>query len=179
LNQLLFPLIGIDPRAMRQLTGKESHDSHPALAHVLGSSKDEDFERSVAGIHAVVEELSERPRLLRSSCLSSIDSIKGLIQEQSHGPRVVHPAGAVLIQTRVVPQQCQEVGHDEHEARQRDQIGRHAHREALDDHIRVEGLEDVLGGERPVHGRVLVLLEARQLFLSHVHHLGGASFRFV
>lgn len=98
--------------------------------------------------------------------MRAIHGIKSLVQEQPRSPRVVDPARAVLVQGRVVPQHGQKVGHDEEEARQRDEVGRHAHREALDDDVRVEGLEDVLGRQRPVHRGVLVLLEGGQLALS-------------
>lgn len=78
-----------------------------------------------------------------------------------------------MIQSRVVPQEGEEVGDDEAEAAQGDQVGSHAHGEALDDYIGVEWLEDILGNERVVDCRILVLLQVRQVFLSYVDHLGG------
>lgn len=101
-----------------------------------------------------------------------VNSVKGLIQKQAQGPRVVDPRRAILVERGVVPQQGQEVGHDEHEARQRDEVGRHAHREALDDDMCVKWLQHVFGRERPVHPGVLVLLERRELALADVNHLG-------
>lgn len=104
--------------------------------------------------------------------LSAIDRIKGLIEKETDGPAVVDPRRAVLVQRRVVPQQRQEVGDHEHEPRERDEVRRHRPREEADDNIGVEGLEDVLGRQRSVDRRVLVLLEIRQVFLPHVDHLG-------
>jgi hypothetical protein len=106
----------------------------------------------------------------KHSRLRPIHSIKSLIQEQAHPPAVIHPRRAILIQGGVVPQHGEEVGHDEHEARQRDQVGRHAHREALDDKVGVEGLEDVLGRQRAVDAGVLVLPQSREVILAEVHH---------
>lgn len=146
------------------LTSEKSHDGHPALAHVLGSGKDEDFEGSVASIDAMVKEFAERTGLSRSSSdryrvsciltcradmhvysrLTTINGIKSLIQEQAGCPAIVDPGRTVLVQCRIIPQHCQDVCHDKHEARQRDKVGRHAHGETLDDYICVEGLEDVL-----------------------------------
>lgn len=84
------------------------------------------------------------------SRLRAVNRIEGLVQEQADRPAVVDPRRAVLVEGRVVPQQRAEVDDDEHEAREGDQVGRHPHGEALDDHIRVEGLEDVPRHERVV-----------------------------
>lgn len=176
------------------LTGEHGRNGVPALAHVLRRGKDEDFESGVAGVDAMVEELAQRSRLSRASPiyhqhtyphptsptrnnsrLRPIDSIKSLIQEQADSPAIVHPGRAVLVQHGRVPQQGREVGDDEGEAGQGDGVGRHAHGEALDDEVRVEGLEDVLAGQRAVDRRVLVLLERGELPLADVDHRCGAS----
>jgi hypothetical protein len=47
---------------------------------------------------------------------------------------------------------------------------RHGHREALDDHMGVEGLEDISRDETVVDAGVLVLLQLGQLALPDVHH---------
>ena len=104
--------------------------------------------------------------------LRSIHGIKSLVQEQPDSPAVVDPARAVLVECWSVPQQGQEVDDDEHESGEGDHVGRHAEREALDDHMRVEGLQNVFGHQRPVHPGVLVLLEGREVPLPYVNHLG-------
>lgn len=48
-------------------TCEENGDRLPALAHVLRGGEDEDLERGVEGIDAVVEELPKRTGLLRTS----------------------------------------------------------------------------------------------------------------
>lgn len=85
------------------------------------------------------------------SRLGSVDSIKGLVQKQTDGPAVVNPARAVLVEGWVVPEECPEVGDHKHEAGEGDQVGCHGHGEALDDHIGVEWLEDVLAGQAAVY----------------------------
>lgn len=79
------------------------------------------------------------------SRLGAIHGIKGLVQEQSNGPAVVDPAGTVLVEAWIVPQQRQEVDDDKREAGESDGIGRHRHGKTLDDHIGIEGLQDVFG----------------------------------
>lgn len=41
----------------------------------------------------------------------------------------------------------------------------------MDDEVGVERLEDVFGNQRPIHGRVLVLFQGREVVLPHVDHL--------
>lgn len=103
--------------------------------------------------------------------MRSVYGIEGLVEEQSNSPRIVDPWRAVLIKRWVVPEQREEVGNDKHETRQSDQVGRHAHWEALDDYVGVERLEDVLGHQRVIDGRVLVLLQVGQELFPHVDHL--------
>jgi hypothetical protein len=50
---------------------------------------------------------------------------------------------------------------------------RHRHREALDNDIGIEGLEDVLGHQRLVDAGILVLVQLGQVALPNVHHLAG------
>lgn len=107
----------------------------------------------------------------KDSRLSTINGVKCLVEQQTNGPAVVDPAWAVLIQGGVVPQHGQEVEDDERKARQRNEVRRHVHREAVDDKVGVEGLENVFRHQGPVHGRVLVLLQGREVVLPHVHHL--------
>jgi hypothetical protein len=47
---------------------------------------------------------------------------------------------------------------------------RHPHWKAVDYHIVVEGLENILREQAVIDARVLVLLELGQLILSDVHH---------
>lgn len=154
------------------LTSEEGCDSHPALSHVLTGSEDQDLETSVERIDAVVKQLAQRTALLRPPSLATVDGIESLVQEQAEGPAVIDPAGAILVEGGVVPQQGEEVDDDEHEAREGDEVGRHAHRKALDDHICVKGLEDVFRGEGPIDARVLVFAERGEIPLTDVHHLG-------
>ncbi len=119
---------------------------------------------------AVVEQLAQGPALASAARLCPIDRVKGLVQEQAGGPAVVDPRRAVAVEAGRVPQQRQEVGHDEAEARQRDEVGRHAGGEAVDHHARVEGLEDVLGRQTPVDRGVLVVPQVGQLLLANVDH---------
>lgn len=106
----------------------------------------------------------------KSLRLGTVYSVKSLVEQQSNGPAIVHPAGAVLIQGGVVPQHGQEVEHDKRESRQGDEIRCHAHWEAVDDKFGVERLEDIFRHERPIHGRVLVLFQGREVVLPHVDH---------
>lgn len=129
--------------------------------------------------------------------LRPVHRVKGLVEKQAGSPAVVYPRRAVLVEGRIVPQQGEEVGDDEHEPRERDQVRRHRYGEALDDHIGVERLQDVLGEQRVVDlggrkhrqpcidtgrrqistpkevatdTRVLVLLQVRQKLLPDVYH---------
>lgn len=77
--------------------------------------------------------------------LASVNSVKCLIQEQSNGPRIIHPRGAILVQSGSIPQQSQEVCDNETKARQSDQVWCHAHGKALDDEICIEGLQHIFG----------------------------------
>lgn len=106
------------------------------------------------------------------SRLRAIDGVKGLVEEEADGPGIVDPRRAVLVQGGVVPEEGEEVEDDEHEAAQGDQVRGHGHGEALDDHIGVEGLQDVLGRERVIDARVLVLFEVGQILFPHVNHDG-------
>lgn len=102
--------------------------------------------------------------------LTTIHSIKSLIQEQANAPTEIDPRRTILIQRRVIPQQRQEISNDEKEARQGNQIRRHPHGKALDNDIGVEGFEHIAGEQRVVYSGVLVLLEVGQLLLSDVYH---------
>lgn len=108
---------------------------------------------------------------LRDIRLGAIDGIKGLVNEQAGGPCVVDPRRTILVERRVVPEQGEEVGDDEHEARQGDQVWGHPHGEALDDDMGVEGFEDILGCQRMVDAAVFVVPEVWQELLPHVDHL--------
>lgn len=182
--------------------GEEGRDRLPRLAHVLGAGEDEDLEGRVAGVDTVIEELAEGPGLAGSatvrhtslwsvtcphlvpSCgeaapvkgdvrLGAVNGVECLVEEETDGPAEVDPWWAVLVERRIVPEQGQQVGDDKGEARQGDEVWRHALGEALDDDIVVEGLEDVLGRQRVVDAGIPVLLEVWQLFLPYVDHDGG------
>lgn len=62
----------------------------------------------------------EAPEKTRDLRLGTVNSVKRLVEQQSDGPAVVHPAWTVLIQRGVVPQHGQEIDDDEHESRQGD-----------------------------------------------------------
>lgn len=109
------------------------------------------------------------------SRLRPVNRVKCLVQEQSHGPTGINPRRTILIQARIVPQQRQEIHDHKRESRQRDEVGRHPHGEALDGDIGVEGLEDVARGQRSIYAAIFVLLEVRQLVLSHVDHSAGCG----
>lgn len=106
------------------------------------------------------------------SRLGAVDSIESLVEEEADGPAVVDPRRAVLIESRVVPQERQDIENDEQEACQCNQIGCHAHWKQLDNEIVVKRLKDVFGCQRPVNGGVLVLLQRRKLTLSEINHAG-------
>ena len=105
--------------------------------------------------------------------LGAVNGVECLIEEEANGPGVVHPWWAVLVKRRVIPEQRQQVGDDEGETGKSDEVWRHALREALDDDIVIEGLEDVLGRQRTIDAGVFVLLEVWQLLLPYVDHDGG------
>lgn len=169
------------------------------MSHVLRGSKDQDLEGGVEGIDTMVKELSQGTGLLGSSParhilasfqyfpqsryhlqivylsrsnsrLRSVNGVKGLVQEQADGPRVVDPGRAIGIQARVIPQEGQEVGDDKGEAGEGDEVRGHPYREALDDDVGVEGLEDVFGEQGAVDARVLVVFERGELALADVDH---------
>lgn len=77
-----------------------------------------------------------------------------------------------MVEGGSVPQKSQEIGDDEKETGQSDEVGRHAHREAFDNNLCIERLEDVFRGERVINARILVVPESRELFLPDVHHDG-------
>jgi hypothetical protein len=54
---------------------------------------------------------------------------------------------------------------------------RHPHRKALDHHMRVERLEDILREQTVVYTRILVLFEFGELVLADVHHVCRAARR--
>ena len=47
---------------------------------------------------------------------------------------------------------------------------RHGHWETIDDHIRIERLEDISWDQGMVHSRIFVRFQARKVFLSYVDH---------
>jgi len=175
-GMVFFP--GLDVEG--EEAGAEAGDGLPALAHVGRGCEDNDLERRVEGVDSVVEELAKGSGLAsatagesisraalklqveynirtKHSRLCTINRVKGLVQKQTQSPAVIDPSGTVLVQAGVIPEQGQKVGYDKHEARQRNQVRGHAHREQLDDDIGVERLEDVARQQRVVDTRVLVL----------------------
>lgn len=107
--------------------------------------------------------------------LASVNRVECLIQEQSKGPRIVHPRGAILVQSGSIPQQSQEVCDNETKARQSDQVWGHAHGEALDDEVCIEGLQNIFGEQGMVNAGVLVLAERGKLLLPDVNHRDSLS----
>lgn len=166
-DQMLFGL-----RRGRKRTGKEREDSHPALPHVLTRGKDQNLQTRVQRINTMIKQLPQRATLPRPPRLAAIDRIERLVQEQADGPAVVDPAGAVLVEGGVVPEQGEEVRDDEEEAGEGDEVGGHGHGEALDDDVGVEGLEDVFGGEGVVDAGVFVFFEGGEFPLANVDHDG-------
>lgn len=67
----------------------------------------------------MIKQLPQRTTLSGSSCLSPIARIKSLIQEQTNRPTQIHPARAILIQCRIVPQKCKNINNHEYKARER------------------------------------------------------------
>ena len=101
-------------------TSEKSENRLPALAEVHGGGEEDDLERGIDGIDAVVKELTQRATLPRPARLRAIDGVKRLVQEESNGPACVHPRRAVLIERRRVPEQCQKVCDDEAKTGERD-----------------------------------------------------------
>lgn len=62
-----------------QLTSKQREHRLPALAQVHGRGEEEDFERGVDRVDAVVEELAQGTALASSSSLAAVHSIEGLV----------------------------------------------------------------------------------------------------
>lgn len=102
--------------------------------------------------------------------LRAINSIESLVQEQANRPTGINPRRTILIQGRIVPKQRQDVDHDEGEADQGDHVRGHPHGKTFYDKVGIEGLEDITRQERMVNTLVLVFLQVRKLFLSHVNH---------
>ncbi|KAL8992640.1 MAG: hypothetical protein Q9188_007540, partial [Gyalolechia gomerana] len=50
--------------------------------------------------------------------LGAIDSVKGLVEEETNGKGPIYPRRHILVHCRVVPQHGQEVDYDEAEARE-------------------------------------------------------------
>ena len=123
----------------------------------------------------MIEQLPQRPTLMRPSRLRPINRIKRLIQKQSNCPTRIHPRRHILIKRGIIPKQGQEVEDDEGEAGKGDGIGCHGHGEAFYDDVVVEGLEDVFGGEGVVDAGVLVAVEAFEVFLADVDHVEGGG----
>lgn len=107
--------------------------------------------------------------------LRAIHRVKGLVKEQSNGPREVNPSRAVLIERGVIPQKGQKIGNDKQESRQGNHIWRHSHGETVNDKVGVERLEDVLGHQRAINRRVLVFPQRGQLMLPYVDHFDNCS----
>ena len=120
----------------------------------------------------MIEQLPQRPALMRSPSLRPIHSIKSLIQKEPNGPRSVHPSWHILIERRVVPEEGQEIHDDEAEAGERDGIRCHGHGEAFYDDVVVEGFEDVFRDEGVVDAGVFVLFEAFEALCPYVDHFG-------
>ena len=102
--------------------------------------------------------------------MRSIHGIKGLVEEQSNRPGEVHPRWAVGVQCRIIVEHGQKVDNDKAEAAEGDGIGRHRHREAFDDHVRVEWLQDVLGREGLVDACIFILVQLLQVSRPDIHH---------
>lgn len=62
----------------------------------------------------MIEKLSKRTTLFCSSCLCAIDRVKCLVQKKADGPREVDPGWTVLVETRIVVEESDEI--DDHEA---------------------------------------------------------------
>ena len=68
----------------------------------------------------MVEQLSQRTALVGSSRLASIHGIESLVEEQADRPTEINPRWAVLIQSRRVPKEGEEITNNKGKARQRD-----------------------------------------------------------
>lgn len=64
----------------------------------------------------MVKEFSKRATLVRSSGLCPINSIEGLVKEQSDRPAQVYPGRTVRVKSGIVVQHSQEIDNDEAEA---------------------------------------------------------------
>jgi len=172
----------------RLLTSEEDHDGLPSHSQVLRGGKNETFKGSIHSINTVIEQLTKRTTLvstssticqphsrsqegnLRNVRLTAIYCIESLIQEQPNSPTDINPRRTILIERRVIPEQRQQINNHKAEPAERDQVGRHAHRETLDDHICIERFQDVARQQRVVDTGVLVLFQVRQVLLADVDH---------
>lgn len=109
---------------------------------------------------------------MRPPRLCTIYCIECLVEEQANRPGCVNPAWHILVESRVVPKQGQEVDYNKAEAGQCDGIGRHRHGKAVDNDIVVKGFEDVFRGQGMVDTGVLVAVETLQVLGANVDHLG-------
>lgn len=62
----------------------------------------------------MVKKLSKGSALMCSACLSAVDRVEGLIEEEPKCPACIHPWWAVCVKGRVVPEERQEI--DDYEA---------------------------------------------------------------
>lgn len=85
------------------LTSKKCENRLPALAQVHSSGEEQDLQRGIDGINAMVEQLSQRSTLTCPPRLASIHCIESLVQEQAYRPTRIDPRWAVLIERRRVP----------------------------------------------------------------------------
>lgn len=52
--------------------------------------------------------------------MRTIDSVKGLVKEESNGPTCIYPTRTILVQAWIVPEECKKVDNDESESRKGD-----------------------------------------------------------
>jgi hypothetical protein len=103
-----------------KLTRKQRQDSLPALSEVHSRREQQHLEGCVDSIDSMVKQLAQGAALVCPACLASIHGVESLVEEETDGPAEVYPRRAVLIQSRRVPKQGDEVEDDETESRERD-----------------------------------------------------------
>lgn len=103
-------------------TGECRQDCRPGITKIDRAGKDDDAEGGVDGIDTVIKELTKRSGLLSPPGLSSVASIKGLVEKQADGPGCVDPGRTIRVEGRVIPEQREEVDDDERETGESNQV---------------------------------------------------------
>jgi hypothetical protein len=102
------------------LTRKQRQDGLPTLTKVHARREQQHFQGCIDRINSMVKQFAQGATLVRPPRLASIHGVKGLVEEEAGSPASIHPRRAVLVQSRCIPEQSDEVDDDKAKSRECD-----------------------------------------------------------